>query len=318
MTELPRRPLGNSGLKIAPFALGGNVFGWTVEERTGFRLLDEFVSAGFNLIDTADTYSKWVTGHHGGESESMIGRWLHESGRRNEVLIATKVGMEMGDGSKGLAPSHIESSVGDSLRRLQTDVIDLYQAHIDDPETPLEDTLRAFDKLKTAGTVRAIGASNYSAARLEEALQTSERLGLSRFESLQPKYNLMDRSEFEGEVATVCKKHGLGVLTYASLAAGFLTGKYRSKADTGKSPRGGRAGARLVERGYRILAALDSVGARLGAAPSTVALAWVMARPLVTAPIASATSEDQLRELLRAASLHLDAEAKQELDRASG
>jgi aryl-alcohol dehydrogenase-like predicted oxidoreductase len=304
-------------LKVARFALGGNVFGWTVDERTGFRLLEEFVSAGFNLIDTADTYSKWVSGHRGGESESMIGRWLHESGRRNEVLIATKVGMEMGDGSKGLAPGHIESSVEDSLRRLQTDVIDLYQAHIDDPSTPLEATLRTFDKLKSTGKVRAIGASNYSAARLEEALQTSERLGIARFESLQPKYNLMDRSEFEGDLAAVCQQHGLGVLTYSSLAAGFLTGKYRSKADIGKSPRGARAEPRLVERGFRILAALDSVAARLDAAPSTVALAWVMARPLVTAPIASATSEVQLQELLRAASLHLDREATQELDRAS-
>lgn len=318
MSEIPRRALGHSGLKVAPFALGGNVFGWTVDERTGFRLLDDFVSAGFNLIDTADTYSKWISGHQGGESETMIGRWLHESGRRDEVLIATKVGMEMGNGSKGLARSHIEASVEDSLRRLQTDEIDLYQAHIDDPRTPLEETLGAFDRLKKAGKVRAIGASNYSADRLEEALQTSDRLGLARFESLQPKYNLMDRSEFEGGVESVCRKYGLGVLTYASLASGFLTGKYRSKADLGKSPRGARAEQRLTERGLRILEALDGVAARLDAAPSTVALAWLMARPMVTAPIASATSEAQLQDLLRGASLHLDSEAKQQLDRASG
>jgi aryl-alcohol dehydrogenase-like predicted oxidoreductase len=317
MSAPPRRALGRSDLKVAPFALGGNVFGWTVNEKTGFRLLDDFVSAGFNLIDTADVYSSRVAGQHGSESERLIGRWLRESGRRRDVLIATKVGMDMGNGRTGLGRHHIESSVEESLKRLQTDVIDLYQAHIDDPATPLEETLRAFDHLKTTGKVRAIGASNYGADRLAEALETSERLGLARFESLQPKYNLMDRGEFEGPLESVCRKHELGVLTFSSLASGFLTGKYRSEADLSKSPRGVRVQARLGERGFRILQALDDVASRLDAAPSTVALAWLMAHPIVTAPIASATSEVQLQELLQAASLHLDSSAMQQLDGAS-
>jgi aryl-alcohol dehydrogenase-like predicted oxidoreductase len=317
MAPISRRPLGRSRLQVAPFALGGNVFGWTVDEKTGFRVLDDFASAGFNLIDTADTYPRWAPGSPEGASESIIGRWLHESGRRKEVLIATKVGMDMGSGRKGLSRRHIQESAEASLGRLQTDHIDLYQAHVDDPETPLEETLRTFSELRDSGKVRAIGASNYSGARLEEALRESERLGLARYETLQPRYNLVDRREFEEELEPVCQKHGLGVLTYASLASGFLTGKYRSKADIGKSPRGARAEARLDERGLRILRALDDVATRLDTVPATVALAWLIARPSVTAPIASATSEAQLHELLRATSLRLDSEAIRQLDQAS-
>ena len=312
-----RRPLGSSGLSVAPFALGGNVFGWTVGQGDGYKILNSFVDAGFNLIDTADVYSRWADGHHGGESETMIGNWLRESGRRDEVLIATKVGMDMGHGGEGLSPSHIRKSVDASLRRLQTDYIDLYQAHIDDADTALDETLRAFAELIEEGKVRAIGASNYDAGRLYRVLSVSKERGLPRYECLQPKYNLMDRHEFEGSLEAVCQEHKLGVLTYSSLASGFLTGKYRSKADLGKSPRGGRAEMRLNERGLGILAALDEVSARLDSTPATVALAWLIARPGVTAAIASATSIEQLEPLLKSATLNLDTEALATLDRAS-
>ena len=312
-----RRPLGRSGLAVAPLALGGNVLGWTVDEATGFQILDAFVSAGFNLIDTADVYSTWVPGHHGGESETIIGKWLFQSGRRKDVLIATKVGNDMGPGGKGLSAEHISHAAQASLQRLHTDYIDLYQAHDDDPDVPLSETLQAFSSLVDEGTVRAVGASNYDAERLKTALRISRERGLHRYESLQPLYNLMDRQEFEGGLEEVCQREGLGVLTYYSLAAGFLTGKYRSKDDLGKSPRGRRAEPRLSERGFRILAALDDVATRLDSSPATVALAWLMARPSVTAPIASATSLDQLNQLLRAADLHLDAEALRLLDMAS-
>jgi aryl-alcohol dehydrogenase-like predicted oxidoreductase len=312
-----RRPLGHSGLSVAPFALGGNVFGWTVDEKAGFRILDAFVGAGYNLIDTADTYSVWIPGHHGGESESILGAWFRESGRRDEVVLATKVGMDMGPDGKGLSPAHIEKSIDASLRRLGTDRIDLYQAHVDDPSVPLEETLGAFAHLVDDGRARAIGASNYSAERLRLALRLSADRGFPRFESLQPRYNLMDRSEFEGGLERTCREEGLGVITYSSLAAGFLTGKYRSRADLGKSPRGGRAEPRLNERGFRILAALDQVAHELGATPAAVALAWNLARPTVTAPIASVTSPDQLEQLLRATELKLGPEAMKSLDAAS-
>jgi len=317
MPVRPRRELGKSGLKVAPFALGGNVFGWTVDEPTGFRILDAFVDAGFNLIDTADVYSIWIDGHHGGESETILGNWLRKSGRREEVLLATKVGMDMGPGGQGLSPEHIARSVTGSLRRLRTDRIDLYQAHEDDPTTSLEDTLRAFGQLVEQGTVRAIGASNYGAERLEEALWASERSGLARYESLQPRYNLIDRQDFEGPLEEVCRKHGLGVITYSSLASGFLTGKYRSKDDLTKSPRGARAGRHLTDRGHRILAAVDATAVRLDASAGAVALAWLMDRPGITAPIASVSSTGQLRELLRASELTLDAAARSTLDGAS-
>ncbi len=312
-----RRALGRSGLSIAPFALGGNVFGWTAGEAEGFRLLDAFVSAGYNLIDTADVYSTWVAGHQGGESETMIGNWLRDSGRRSEVVLATKVGMDMGSNGKGLSAAHIARSIDDSLRRLRTDHIDLYQAHADDPDIPLDETLEAFTRLVEDGKVRAIGASNYSALRLEEALRTSAERGFARFESLQPRYNLLDRREFEATLAPLCHAEGLGVIPYASLASGFLTGKYRSRADFSKSPRGPRMEARLNARGNRILAALDEVSRRLGTSPAVVALAWLLAQPVVTAPIASATSLPQLDELLAAPSLALDPESIRLLNAAS-
>lgn len=312
------RALGRSGLRVAPLAFGGNVFGWTADEATSFALLDAFVGAGFNLVDTADVYSRWVPGHAGGESESIIGRWLRrDPGNRRRVVIATKVGMEMGPGRVGLKPAYIRESVEASLRRLDTDHIDLYQAHQDDPATPLEDALRAFGELVAEGEVRAIGASNYTAPRLAEALATSARFGLPRYETLQPHYNLVERAGFEAELGPLCAREGLGVIPYFSLARGFLTGKYRSEADLKKSPRGGGVKAYLDGRGLRVLAALDAVAAEAKATPAQVALAWAMARPGITAPIASATSVGQLHELLGAARLNLGAEAMAMLDAAS-
>jgi len=312
-----RRPIGRSGLSVAPLAFGGNVFGWTVDEPRAFRLLDRFVDAGFNLIDTADEYSTWVSGHQGGESETMIGRWLRASGRREDVLIATKVGMEMPSGGKGLSRKHLEESITGSLARLQTDHIDLYQSHEDDPETPLEETLEAYAGLLSEGKVRAIGASNFIAERLTEALEVSQAHGWPRYESLQPRYNLLDRDDYEGELERVCQSAGLGVLTYSSLAAGFLSGKYRSKSDLGKSPRGAGMEDRFTNRSRRVLAALDAISERLGVARSTVAIAWIVARPTVTAAIASATSLEQLEELMAGATLQLDAASRKLLDDAS-
>jgi aryl-alcohol dehydrogenase-like predicted oxidoreductase len=314
MVEL--RQLGRSELRVAPLCFGGNVFGWTVDEPTSFALLDRLVEAGLTFIDTADVYSAWVPGNRGGESEEIIGKWLTRRGRRHDVVIATKVGHEMGPGRKGLSGAYIRRAVEDSLRRLQTDVIDLYQAHADDPDTPIEETLQAFAELIRAGKVRAIGASNHTAPRLAQALETSRRLGLPRYESLQPHYNLYTRSEYEGPLADLCRAEGLGVITYSSLARGFLTGKYRSAADLGQSARGAGNAKYLDERGFRILAALDEAAARVGATPAQVALAWLMARPGVTAPIASATSLAQLDELIGAVGLRLDGETLQALDEA--
>jgi aryl-alcohol dehydrogenase-like predicted oxidoreductase len=309
--------LGRSGLSASPFAFGGNVFGWTVDEPRSFELLDAFVAAGFNLIDTADVYSRWVPGHLGGESETILGHWLRQSGRRKDVLIATKVGFEMGPGRKGLSRRHILESVDASLARLGIDRIDLYQSHEDDPETPIPETLETYRELLDLGKVRVIGASNFGARRLAESLEVGRVHGLPTYQSLQPKYNLMDRAEYEGELEEVCRTRGLGVITYSSLASGFLTGKYRSKADLGKSPRGARAEARLTDRGRRILDALDEVATETGSKPATVALAWLIARPSVTATIASATSLDQLDELIAATRLRLPNAAMERLDRAS-
>jgi aryl-alcohol dehydrogenase-like predicted oxidoreductase len=312
------RPLGRTGLMTAPLAFGGNVFGWTADEATSFRLLDAFVDAGFNLIDTADVYSRWAPGHAGGESETIIGRWLKASGKRDRVLIATKVGKDMGEGRTGLSPKWIRQAVDDSLRRLQTDHIDLYQAHDDDAATPFEDTLAAFDQLIRAGKVRAIGASNHSAARHAQALDTSERLGLARYETLQPLYNLIDREPYEAELEALVRARGLGVINFFGLARGFLTGKYRGEADLARSPRGAGVGqAYFNERGWRILAALDEAAAALHATPAQVALAWQMARPGITAPIASATTVAQLHELIGAAALAPDAATLERLDAAS-
>jgi aryl-alcohol dehydrogenase-like predicted oxidoreductase len=315
---MQKRRLGNSGLQIAPLMFGGNVFGWTADERTSFALLDRFVAAGFDAIDTADVYSRWVSGHKGGESETVLGRWLAQRGGRDRVVIATKVGNDMPGVGKGLSKTHIVRSVEDSLKRLQTDYIDLYQSHIDDAATPLEETLGAYAELIQAGKVRAIGASNYKGARLGAALKASAASKLPRYESLQPHYNLCERAEYERDLEPLVLKEKIGVIPYYSLASGFLTGKYRSAGDFGKSVRGGGMQKYLNERGLRILAALDAVAARLKATPAAVALAWLMARPSITAPIASATSLDQMQDLIASASLKLDADAIQALDQASG
>ena len=311
------RELGRSGIRIPPLVFGGNVFGWTADEAASFRLLDALLAAGLNAIDTADVYSAWVPGHRGGESETVIGNWLRRRGGRDKVVIATKVGMEMGSGDKGLSRTWITQAVEDSLKRLQTDYIDLYQAHRDDEGVPLEETLQAFADLIRQGKVRAIGASNYTAPRLREALSTSERLGLPRYEALQPQYNLVERAAFEGELEAVCQAEGLGVISYFALASGFLSGKYRSEADLTKSPRGGSVKKYLDDRGHRVLQALDEVAARYAATPAQVAIAWLIARPSVTAPIASATSLEQLQDLVAAAQLQLDRPAIERLDQAS-
>lgn len=311
------RPLGRSGLHVAPLAFGGNVFGWTADEATSFSLLDAFVDAGFNLVDTADVYSRWAPGHSGGESETIIGKWLQRSGKRDRIVLATKVGKPMGEGRTGLSRRWIRQAVEDSLRRLQTDRIDLYQSHDDDTATPMEESLAAFAELIREGKVRAIGASNFSAPRLTEALATSARLQLPRYESLQPLFNLYDRAPYEAELEPLCRREGLGVINFYGLARGFLSGKYRSEADLGKSPRGSGVKAYLNERGLRILAALDDAAQQLQATPAQVALAWQMARPGITAPIASATSLAQFAELAAAARLTLDAATWQRLDAAS-
>ncbi len=311
------RTIGDSVLEVAPLAFGGNVFGWTVDEATAFDILDTFANAGFNLIDTADIYSKWAAGNTGGESETVIGKWMKERGNRSRVVIATKVGMEMAPDKKGLSKSYILQAAEDSLRRLQTDYIDLYQAHIDDPDTPLEETLEAFAQLIAQGKVRVIGASNYTADRLAQALGVSRHHDLPIYQCLQPRYNLYDRFEFESELEPLCRRDHVGVICYPSLASGFLTGKYRSEADFGKSPRGARMNRYLDARGFRILTALDAVAAQYGSTPTSVALAWLMARPSVTAPIVSATSLEQLDALIASAALTLDSASFEALNDAS-
>jgi aryl-alcohol dehydrogenase-like predicted oxidoreductase len=314
---MEKRPLGTTGFDVAPLALGGNVFGWTADEATSFAVLDAFVEAGCNLIDTADSYSRWVTGHQGGESETVIGRWIARRGRHDDVIIATKVGSDMGRGHKILRKDYIVEMVEHSLARLQVDCIDLYQSHWDDENTPFEETLGAYEQLRRQGKVKAIGASNLTAGRLEQALAASAARGLPRYQTLQPHYNLFDRTHFEGELQALCVRENIGVITYFSLAAGFLTGKYRSAADFGKSPRGGGMKKYLTARGEKILHALDTVAHRCSATPAQVSLAWLMSRPGVTAPIASATSVHQLQDLVRATRLKLDADAMRLLEAAS-
>lgn len=313
---MSKRQLGRSGLEVQPLALGGNVFGWSIDEATSFAVLDAFVDAGLNLIDTADAYSAWVPGHPGGESETIIGNWFAKSGKRNQVVIATKVAKWATH--KGLAPATIQAAAEDSLRRLKIDTIDLYFAHEDDPSVPLEDTLGAFARLIEQGKVRAIGASNYSAARLAEALAASTRRGLPRYEVLQPEYNLVARKDYEAELEPMILEHGIGVVSYYALASGFLTGKYRSEADLGKSAaRAQSVGKYINGHGLRVLAALDDVARRLAATPAQVALAWLMTRPGITAPIASATSVAQIEELAGATKLKLSADDVEKLDQAS-
>jgi aryl-alcohol dehydrogenase-like predicted oxidoreductase len=313
------RTLGRSRLQVAPLCLGGNVFGWTTDEAASFKVLDAMIAAGLNFIDTADVYSVWIPGHRGGESETVIGNWLRRRGRRDDVVIATKVGMEMAPDRKGLSAAHIARSAEDSLRRLQTDYIDVYFAHSDDASTPLAETLGAYQKLIEQGKVRAIGASNYTAARLAEALEVSRKHGLPRYEALQPHYNLYARSEYESELEPLCLKEQLGVVSYFALASGFLSGKYRAPEDAAKSARGKGVIAKFLnERGLRILAALDDVARRYATPVASVALAWQIARPGITAPIASATTVDQLHELAAATQLKLDRAAIEQLNCASG
>jgi aryl-alcohol dehydrogenase-like predicted oxidoreductase len=323
---MQHRNLGRSGIAVPPIVFGGNVFGWTLDKAASFRILDRLVDAGLTAIDTADVYSAWVPGNQGGESEAIIGEWIAARGARSKVTILTKVGMQMGprdaagNGPKhavGLSRHWIMESLDASLKRLRTDVIDLYQAHKDDPETPLEETLAAFAELIEAGKVRAIGASNYTAPRLREALETSARLGLPRYETMQPQYNLMEREGFEAELGPLCAREGIGVINYYALASGFLSGKYRSAADFGKSARGGGMAKYLTPRGHAVLDALDAIARDMSATPAQVALGWLLAKPVVTAPIASGTSDAQIDDLVKAASLTLSPAAVAKLDAAS-
>ncbi|MCD8739618.1 aldo/keto reductase [Mucilaginibacter roseus] len=302
------REIGKSGLMVKPFAFGGNVFGWTADEKRSFELLDAFVDKGFNLVDTADVYSYWVPGNKGGESETIIGNWLKSTGKRDKIVLATKVGKPMGEGMKGLSKNYINQAVEASLRRLQTDYIDLYQSHDDDKDTPLAETMQAFDQLIKEGKVRAIGASNFKADRLAEAIKVSEENGFAAYQSLQPEYNLYDRESFEAEFQPLCLEKGLGVITYYSLASGFLTGKYRSEDDLNKSQRGGGIKKYLNSRGQAILEALDEVAAKHNVPLATISIAWLIAQPGVTAPIASATSVEQLTEIAKAAEINLSTE----------
>lgn len=313
-----KRTLDKTGLKIAPWAFGGNVFGWTVDEKTSFDILDAFVGAGFNLIDTADTYSRWAPGNKGGESETIIGKWLKQRGNREKIVLATKVGGDMGQGKKDLSAPYIRKAVEDSLRRLQTDYIDLYQSHWDDVDTPVGETLEVYAELIKEGKVRVIGASNLSPERLEESLRYSQEHDIPAYQTLQPEYNLYNRENYEKNYEPICQREGLGVLNYYALASGFLSGKYRSEADVNKSARGsGVVKNYLNERGLRILSALDEVAAQYNTTQASVALAWLLARPSITAPIASATSTAQVEELTKAFRIQLDAAAVEKLNTAS-
>jgi aryl-alcohol dehydrogenase-like predicted oxidoreductase len=314
---MEKRKLGSAGPEVPAVCLGGNVYGWTLPEAETFRQLDAALDAGLNFVDTADVYSRWVPGHKGGESETIIGKWFAKSGKRKDVILATKVGMDLGEGKNGLKAAYIRQSVEDSLQRLQTDYIDIYQAHKDDAETSLEETLGAFDDLVKQGKVLYIGASNYSGARLTEALETSRKHGFASYISLQPHYNLVERQDYELDLLPVVKKHQMGVIPYFSLAAGFLTGKYRSKGDTEKAARGAMVQKYLNDWGFAVVAALDEVAHDHGSTPGRVALAWLLAQPGITSPIASATNEKQLIDLVEAAKLKLDAGSIQKLNKVS-
>lgn len=313
---MEKRRLGRSSLYIAPLAFGGNVFGWTVDERKAFELLDAFVGAGFDLVDTANSYSRWAPGNKGGESETVIGNWLKQRGNRDKVVVATKVGSDIGQGHRDISKRHILTAVEDSLRRLQTDYIDLYQTHWDVETVPVEETLEAHAQLLKDGKVRFIGASNFSPERLRSSLAASKKYGYPRYESLQPLYNLYDRQEFEHSLRKLCAEEKLGVITYYSLASGFLTGKYRSESDLGKSARGTGIKKYLNEKGMKILAALDDAAGQYTTTPASVALAWLMAKSTVTAAIASATSIPQLESMIRATELQLSEETIEQLDMA--
>ena len=311
------RELGRSGLKVSPLCFGGNVFGWTADEPTSFQLLDAMLASGVNFVDTADSYSTWVAGHRGGESEAIIGKWLKQRGNRERVIVATKVGSDLGGGKKGLAKAYILRAVEDSLRHLQTDYIDLYQTHRPDIGTPEEETLSAYAQLVQHGKVRAIGTSNYSAAQLKQSLALSRQHGWPRYESLQPNYNLYERVDYERELEPICLAEKVGVIPYFALAAGFLTGKYRSEADLAQRARGQFVKKYLTERGFAILAALDEIAKEKNATPAQVALAWLLARPSITAPIVSATSVPQWNEIVKAVDIRLDGSAVERLNAAS-
>jgi len=315
--QINHRQLGNSEITVAPLAFGGNVFGWTVDQATSFSLLDKFVDAGLNLLDTADVYSRWVSGNQGGESETIIGKWIKHSGKRDKLILATKVGKEMGEGKIGLSRDYIKRAVEASLTRLQTDYIDLYQSHDDDRNTPLEETLATYGELVQQGKVRLIGASNYDAQRLEQARALSRQHGYPLYQTLQPEYNLYARADFEDTLEQYCLKENIGVINFYGLASGFLSGKYRTEKDLAQSSRGGKVKSYLNARGLRILAALDAVAERLHSTPASVALAWLMARPSITAPIASATTLVQMDALIAATQLQLDSAAMAQLDLAS-
>lgn len=316
LIQMEHRKLGNSELKVSALCFGGNVFGWTVNQITSFKLLDSFVDLGFNFIDTADVYSRWVPGNKGGESESIIGNWLKQSGNRSKIVLATKVGSEMGPGDKGLSKEYISRAVEASLKRLQTDYIDLYQSHYDDPSIPVEETLEAYSKLISEGKIRVIGASNFSPERLREALEASEK-GLPRYESLQPQYNLVERKGYEKDFEEIVQQYKIGVISYYSLASGFLTGKYRSEEDLSKSPRGQGVKKYLNDKGLAVLAALDETAQKHNATPAQVSLAWLIAHPGITAPIVSATSTAQLEDIAQAAKLKLEPSDIEKLNRAS-
>ena len=314
---MEKRRLGAGGPEVPVICLGGNVYGWTLSEADAYRQFDRALDLGLNFIDTADVYSRWAPGHTGGESETIIGNWLAKSSKRKEIILATKVGMDMGEGRKGLKPAYIRQAVEASLRRLQTDYIDLYQAHTDDEETPLEETLQAFDDLVKAGKVRFLGASNYSGKRLAEALETSHRNGLTGYVSLQPHFNLVEREQFESDLLPVVQKYQMGVIPYFSLAAGFLSGKYRGKQDAEKAARGAMVQKYINDWGFGVIAALEEVAEAKGSTPARVALAWLIAQPGITAPIASATNDRQLNDLSEAAKLKLDRESIEKLNEAS-
>lgn len=314
---MEKRRLGNTDLHTAPIVIGANVFGWTLDKKQSFDILDEIARAGFNTIDTADVYSRWKMGNQGGESESIIGQWMKDRGNRNDVIIITKVGSDMGQGQKDLSEKYILKAADASLRRLQTDRIDLYLTHWDDDRTPVEETLGAYQKLIAAGKVRNIGASNLSPARLTASLEASEAYGLPRYEVFQPEYNLYDRQGYEEGVADICTSEGLGVISYYSLASGFLSGKYRSKDDQGKSVRGGAMNKYLNERGFRILECLDDIAQNHEVSQAAVALAWLMHKPNVTAPIASATKSDHIKAFAEASRLELTTIEMDRLEEAS-
>ncbi|UYL08581.1 aldo/keto reductase [Bdellovibrio sp. SKB1291214] len=311
---MQKRQLGKTGIEVAPLCFGGNVFGWTIDEKASFKVLDSFVESGFNFIDTADVYSRWVPGNKGGESETIIGNWMKERKCRDKVVIATKVGMELAPDKKGLKGAYIKQAVEDSLMRLKTDYIDLYQSHTDDIETPLEETLAAYNQLVKEGKVRAVGASNFNAERLKQSLHISENENYPSYVTLQPKYNLHDREYFEKDLEPLCLNKQVGVIPYYSLASGFLTGKYRSKEDVKKSARGEKALSYLDERGMKILATLDDLSNDYQVKPATIALAWLMQRKSITAPIASATSIEQLKDLTKAVDIHLTTVEVEKLD----